>query len=96
MSDTTTDHPEAHVTPKGAGPLDPGPIKTRKRIDSVDLLRGAPDGDDGPNRQSIAGRNHQLASRTKRQHAERFTTAVYRTRTDGPGHHIHERHPDDH
>ena len=40
MSDTTTDHPEAHVTPKGAGPLDPEPIKTRKRIDSVDLLRG--------------------------------------------------------
>src|SRR6266704_4985245 len=40
MSETTTDHPEAHIAAKGAGPLDPGPIKTRKRIDSVDLLRG--------------------------------------------------------
>src|SRR6266571_3306564 len=40
MSETTTDHPEAHIAAKGAGPLDPGPIKTRRRIDSVDLLRG--------------------------------------------------------
>src|SRR6266571_5366786 len=40
MSETTTDHPEAHIAAKGAGPLDPGPIKTRQRIDSIDLLRG--------------------------------------------------------
>src|SRR5881398_3774318 len=33
--------PESNVAPQGAGPLDPEPAKiSRRRIDSVDLLRG--------------------------------------------------------
>jgi uncharacterized membrane protein len=31
---------EASGPPPGAGPLDPGPARTRQRIDSIDLLRG--------------------------------------------------------
>src|SRR5689334_6991067 len=41
MTDITTDHLDAHSAPQGARPLDPEPAKiSRKRIDSVDLLRG--------------------------------------------------------
>ena len=41
MPGATNDHLEAQAAPKGAGPLDPEPAKiSRRRIDSVDLLRG--------------------------------------------------------
>ena len=40
MSISPLDQNNASTSPSGAGPLDPGPVKTRKRIDSVDLLRG--------------------------------------------------------
>jgi len=41
MPGATHDHLDAHAAPQGAGPLDPEPAKfSRKRIDSVDLLRG--------------------------------------------------------
>jgi uncharacterized membrane protein len=41
MPGATPDHLDAHAAPQGAGPLDPEPARiSRKRIDSVDLLRG--------------------------------------------------------
>src|SRR5881397_960518 len=41
MPDATNEPFDAHAVPQGAGPLDPEPAKiSRKRIDSVDLLRG--------------------------------------------------------
>lgn len=41
MPDSTTDHSEPRAIPQGAGPVDPEPGKTgRRRIDSIDLLRG--------------------------------------------------------
>src|SRR2546423_1549478 len=41
MPDLLKQNPEANAVPQGAGPLDPEPGKTRRRrIDSVDLLRG--------------------------------------------------------
>ncbi len=40
MPDLHTANQNAQSAPQGAGPLDPGPAQTRKRIDSIDLLRG--------------------------------------------------------
>src|SRR5947209_9916 len=41
MPGATHDHLDPHAAPSGAGPLDPEPARiSRKRIDSVDLLRG--------------------------------------------------------
>ncbi len=40
MPDAHNDKLAAETAPSGAGPLDPGPAKTRRRIDSIDLLRG--------------------------------------------------------
>src|SRR6266487_1528579 len=41
MPDATNEHLDTHAAPRGAGPLDPEPAKiSRRRIDSVDLLRG--------------------------------------------------------
>ena len=40
MHDEQTAKHEPQTAPQGAGALDPGPAKTRRRIDSIDLLRG--------------------------------------------------------
>src|SRR5437660_6089522 len=45
LSSRDSDVPESPTAelsgpPAGAGPLDPGPAKARRRIDSIDLLRG--------------------------------------------------------
>src|SRR5438105_10453560 len=41
MPGATHDHLDPHAAPSGAGPLDPEPARiSRKRIDSIDLLRG--------------------------------------------------------
>src|SRR5690242_7047855 len=38
MGEPTT--PRNGNSPAGGGPVDPGPLKQRRRIDSIDLLRG--------------------------------------------------------
>jgi uncharacterized membrane protein len=40
MTDEHHSNLAAQAAPQGAGPLDPSPVKTRQRIDSIDLLRG--------------------------------------------------------
>jgi uncharacterized membrane protein len=40
MPDQRKDISQSDTAPLGAGPLDPGPVKSRQRIDSIDLLRG--------------------------------------------------------